>query len=121
MIARQITYFGQPAVVACDARCDKAWGSVTRPSEPVSDADDDVVFLADDELGEAPADPGTYEGGHAKPVSRDDRLNKWCVRACERCAMSRPGKAGEVIETRDWSRRIYNLLSSDPAHSGRVK
>lgn len=120
MIARQITYFGQPAVVACDARCEKAWGSVTRPSEPASDADDDVVFLADHELGEAPADPGTYEGGHAKPTCRANRLNKWCVRACERSVMSVPGKAGDVIETRDWSRRLYNLPSSDPARSGRV-
>ena len=108
MIARQITYFGQQAVVACDARCDKAWGIRGRPRVALSDDEDDYAYLADGELGEASADPGDYEGGHAKPIHPGERLNKWCVRACERCAMSKAGKATEVIETPDFSNRFLN-------------
>lgn len=108
MIARQIVYFSQPAVVICDAKCGKAWGIHGRPRVSLSDDPDDFAYLADNEVGEAPADPGTYEGGHAKPACPDERLNKWCVRACERCTMSSSGGAGQVIEATDFSRRLFN-------------
>ncbi|GAA0271067.1 hypothetical protein LNAOJCKE_0893 [Methylorubrum aminovorans] len=108
MIARQIVYFGQPAVVICDAKCGKAWGINCRPRVTLSDDPDDYAYLADDELGEAPSDPGTYEGGDAKPTEPSERLNRWCVRECERCAMSKPGKATETIAARDFSRRDFN-------------
>lgn len=108
MIARQITYFGQQAVVVCDAKCGKAWGFRNRPRVEFGDDPDDIAYLADDELGDAPADPGDYEGGHAKPTRPDERLNKWCVRACERLEMSKPGKANETIAARDFSRRVFN-------------
>lgn len=87
-----ITYFGQTAKVNCDRKCSKAWGLMNRPRVQLSDDPDDYAFLADGELGEAPADPGTYEGGDAKPSSPEGFPNKWCVRECERCNMSSPGK-----------------------------
>lgn len=86
-----ITYFGKERVVKCDGRCDKAWGVSGRPRKQLSDDPDDYVFLPDSELGIAPIDPGTYEGGHAKPENADYFPNKWCVRECERCIMSYPG------------------------------
>jgi hypothetical protein len=107
-IARRIIYFGQPGVVICDARCDKAWGINHRPQVQFSDDPDDTAFLSDAELGEAPADPGTYEGGCAKPTEPSERLNKWCVRECERSAMSKSGRGDEVVEARDFSCRLYN-------------
>ena len=105
-LARRIVYCGQPAVVVCDAKCSKAWGLNSRPQIDLSDDPDDFAFLADGELGDAPDDPGTYEGGHAKPLSADQRLNKWCVRQCERSAMSLP--ASDTAEAPDMSIRSYN-------------
>lgn len=107
-LAKQITYFGQPALVVCDGQCGKAWGIRARPQVSLGDDPDDFAYLADDELGEAPADPGDYEGGDAKPVSPEQRLNKWCVRACERLAMTSPSKTNVVLESHDFSRRSYN-------------
>lgn len=67
-----ITYCGQPAKVGCDEKCHKAWGSNSRPKVRLSKDDyDDYYYLSDDELGVAPIDPGTYEGGCAKPTRRN--------------------------------------------------
>lgn len=110
-ILKSITFFHKPAAVGCDAKCSKAWGLSQRPKVQLSDDEDDVAWLADDEVGEAPADPGTYEGGHAKPRSDAERLNKWCVRECERCVLVKPG---EVTEIRDFSTRLYNQPSKHP-------
>ena len=87
-----ITYFGHPMKVACDRHCNKAWGINNRPRVQLSEGEDDYAYLADSELGDAPFNPGTYEGGDAKPDSPDEFPNKWCVRECERCASSAPGK-----------------------------
>lgn len=103
-----ITYFGQPAKVTCDRKCKKAWGISRRPKRQLSEDEDDVVFLSDSELGEAPANPGTYEGGYGKPESPDMFPNKWCTRECERCEMSETGKASEPLELTDWSKPVYN-------------
>lgn len=106
-----ITYFGQQAKVKCDGKCNKAWGILNRPKLYLSDEEtepDDVVFLSDDELGTAPEDPGNYEGGDAKPLSSDEFPNKWCVRACERCEMSKPGEYKSDLKLTDWSKRVYN-------------
>ena len=84
MILKQIIYFGHPRTLICDAKCEKAWGINGRPRHQLSKDEDDYELLADHELGEAPADPGTYEGGHAKPQQRGERMNKWCCRECER-------------------------------------
>lgn len=104
-----ITYFGQKAKVACDAKCDKAWGVIARPKVVIDELDDDdFYFLADNELGTAPKDPGTYEGGDGKPNSPDKFPNKWCVRQCERCALSDPGMHDADLDLPDWSIRNFN-------------
>ena len=107
MIAKRIVYFGQERILGCDAQCGKAWGINCRPRVQLSATDeDDYAFLADGELGEAPADPGTAEGGHRKPRRRGERLNKWCCRECERSQMVKPG---EDFELPDFTRRVYNI------------
>lgn len=107
---KEIVFFGQRARVACDGQCSKAWGIHERPRVILSDDPDDFAWLADSELGEAPVDPGTYEGNDAKPVDATGSrsMNKWCVRECERCVMSPPGKADKPLALRDFSRRYYN-------------
>ena len=69
ILVRCVQFFGEPMAIACDGRCSRAWGRTW--TEP--------------KIGVAPANPGTSEGGHLKPVHPDDRLNKWCCRECERC------------------------------------
>lgn len=110
-LEKDITFCGQPAKIACDGNCGKAWGLNSRPRIGLSSNVDDYAWLADDELGEAPADPGTHEGGHIKPssVRRPEDMNKWCARECERCVMSSPGQSKEPLALRDFSRRVYNL------------
>ena len=97
MIRKQITYFGQPAAVACDRKCEKAWGRSSRPEKQLSEDVDDYVYLSDAALGIAPRDPGTYEGDCGKPTTPEERMNKWCVRECERCVMSAPGAYKEPL------------------------
>lgn len=104
-----ITYFGNPVKVNCDRKCHKAWGINSRPLLQLSTNPDDYALLADDELGEAPEDPGTYEGGHAKPLSPDDFPNKWCIRECERCNMSQPGEYMLQLEVRSFVNRQPNI------------
>ena len=103
-----ITYMTQPAKVRCDGNCKKAWGINARPSIQLSDDPDDFEYMSDGELGEAPADSGMYEGGHAKPGSQDEFPNKWCVRECERCGMSATGKHGEPLELKSFDVRRIN-------------
>ena len=103
-------FFGQLAILACDGNCAKAWGINGRPRVQLSDDEDDYESLADGELGDAPVNPGTSEGGELKP--RILRHNKWCWRECERAQMTDPGEAAQVelrIELPDWSRRIRNI------------
>src|SRR4029077_3642539 len=110
MIIKYLTFAGQAATHACDGKCNKAWGMNGRPSVQISDDKDDYAYLADDEVDEAPIDPGTYEGGHAKPRAAEgsNDINKWCVRECERAWMSPPGKPGTTPELPDFSVRLYN-------------
>jgi hypothetical protein len=42
-------------------------------------------------------------------------MNKWCVRECERCTMSDPGKVDEPLKLRDFSKRVYNRPQKDDA------
>lgn len=112
-IFRLITYFDAPAAVACDARCEKAWGNNNRPQIQFSDDEEDTAFLADDEVGIAPENPGTYEGECAKPRTPEERLNKWCVRECERSEMTDAphtyaGKRCPLETVSDFSERRYN-------------
>lgn len=104
-----ITYFGQRMRVVCDRNCHKAWGIQNRPYVHLSDDKDDIAYLADSELGEAPVDPGTYEGRDAKPLSPDEFPNRWCVRECERCNKSAPGEYEEELAAIDFSQRRYNM------------
>jgi hypothetical protein len=104
-----VIYFGQTMRVGCDRQCNKAWGIVSRPTIALSDDPDDFAYLADGELGEAPADPSTGEGSVHKPLSPDEFPQKWCVRQCERCAKSAPGKTHELLTLTNWSKRVYNL------------
>ena len=82
MMVNIITFFGQKAKIACDEKCEKAWGLNSRPIV-------DEEYLTDDQLGVAPVDPGTIEGADKKPIFDEDKLNKWCVRECERCNLGR--------------------------------
>lgn len=106
----QINYFDDKVTVVCDARCDKAWGHNNRPKIEFNDDDpDDYAYLADHELGVAPVDPGTYEGGHGKPETIAEFPNKWCVRECERCGML--GARHGDYPASDFSVRVYNQPS----------
>jgi hypothetical protein len=111
MIKKDIIFVGRKLVLACDAQCHKAWGVNERPSVQLSDDENDYAFLADHELGFAPADPGSTEGGYPKPRSPDERLNKWCARECERSKMVRPD---EELKLPNFDERVYNRPSSNP-------
>lgn len=105
MPMREVIMFGTRRVAFCDGLCSKAWGINNRPRRQLSEHEDDYVFLGDDELGEAPSDPGTYEGGDAKPTPPVERLNKWCVRECERSS---------VEDYRDMKHPRPNMRKRDP-------
>ena len=112
MIAKEIVYFRHKLILVCDARCDKAWGMHSRPRVELSAVNEnDWAFLADNELGQAPDDPGTAEGDHRKPQIPSERLNKWCCRECERSLRVKPG---EDFELPDFTQRVYNLPQLPP-------
>jgi len=98
-------------VILCDGNCHKAWGINNRPSVAFSDDPDDIAYLADGELGIAPDDPGTYEGGHAKPDASagPGRQNKWCYRECERSISI--ARSESFRRPHDFTGRLYNLES----------
>lgn len=103
-LVTEIVFLGQKAVVACDRKCEKAFGVNRRPRIQLSEEADNYAFLADDAVGLAPQDPGTYEGGEGKPYS-PERHNKWCVRECERSVTV---KAGEPIVLPNFSEQLFN-------------
>lgn len=102
MLSKAIVFFNRSTTMLCDGKCNKAWGMNCRPQvyfdnngEPLLDMNspdfdyDNHAYLPDNLLGEAPRNPGTYEGGYGKPdmaaVNADPSLmNKWCARECER-------------------------------------
>lgn len=110
MIIKRIIFFDRSATHACDGKCNKAWGINSRPKVQLSDDVDDIAYLADDELGEAPESSGIREGGDDKPVEAKgpDDINKWCVRECERAWMSSPGQSNAEPDLPDYSVRHYN-------------
>ena len=121
MLTKQITFFGEQQVIACDGRCDKAWGINGRPHRKLSEDPDDTVDLPDSALGTAPG-PGytnTFsEGCDCKPSAvaiRCDgtqgyRMNRWCCRECERSVIVKPG---EPIELRDMEHPRPNVPRSE--------
>lgn len=106
MIAKSIMFFGEPCILICDAQCSKAWGINSRPEVQLSDDPDDYEYLSDTELGDAPIDPGTYEGGDGKPRCPEERLNKWCARECERSEIVNDN---ESFYLRDFTNRVKNI------------
>ena len=103
---KQITYFGKKVIIACDENCGNAWGINKRPKYQLSPNPNDYEYLSDDELLDAPIDPGTYEGGEAKPKYPYQIPNKWCARECERCVMV---ASNEKIVLPDFSKRLKNI------------
>ena len=103
-----ITFFGQPTKVGCDEKCNKAWGINKRPKIQLSADPDDYEYLSDGELDEAPIHPGTWEGNDKKPMNKQGIPNRWCIRECERCAMSDIGESEKTLELKDFSKRIKN-------------
>lgn len=112
MFQKDITYFGDKVTIACDGKCSKAWGINGRERVDFDPNDeDDYAFLADDELGIAPDDPGSYEGCDGKPdawSADPQKMNRWCARECERRSWHKPG---EPIVLRDFATRRYNKPS----------
>mgnify|MGYP003404605358 FL=1 len=126
-----IQYFGQKAKVACDEKCNKAWGGNSRPRiyPEISDTkifglgddsiypDDDSIdvndygYCSDLELPEAPIKSDGDEGGDFKPINKNEIGNKWCVRECERCVMSKPNEYDKPLKLKDFSKRLYNFYS----------
>jgi len=111
-LVTRAVWFGRPVRIVCDRLCGKAWGVNGRPREALSEDPEDYALLADGELGEAPTDPGTYEGGHGKPSVPPAAHNKWCARECERATILGPD---DPLRVRDLSRRLFNIPRSDGA------
>ncbi len=114
MLKKSIKAYGRSLVIACDGRCDKAWGINGRPRTLLSDTNpDDYVYQGDDELGTAPgpgSTRGLSEGGDLKPsaslLTDGERMNKWCFRECERCDSF---EVGQEIRLRDMRRPKPNI------------
>lgn len=98
--------------LVCDGVCSKAWGINNRPRIQLSDKADDYEFLSDGEVGDAPINPGTWEGGHSKPTHKNQRLNKWCARECERSLLVERDDELYGFELEDFSKRIKNIKES---------
>lgn len=106
LIISKHTSAGQELIIACDGKCEKAWGVNARPFIGLDKDDtDDIVWLSDSELGVAPIDPGTREGGDSKPIQ--PKHNKWCFRECER-SDSCNAQEFPNLKLPDFSRRLYN-------------
>lgn len=105
MIISEGKFFQTQCTLACDGKCEKAWGGSARPKVSFSeDDDDDIAWLADNQIGLAPVDPGTYEGNHAKPTNR--KHNKWCWRECERSEIFEADQP--VALAKDFTKLQYN-------------
>lgn len=95
MISKHIIWFERPAVLACDGRCDKAFGINGRPRTQLTSDPDDYIYRSDDEIGLAPPPGETAtlsEGSDMKPsampLQDGERMNKWCARECERSTLA---------------------------------
>ena len=87
MIVSAVMFAGKPTAIVCDGKCEKAWGRTSRPIRAATGFCVTTGYCTDAELGDAPKDPGTYEGGFGKPTDRIH--NKWCARECERAELVR--------------------------------
>lgn len=128
-IARDVLFGGQKCVVACDAKCHKAWGMNQRlqfhrdntgayrkmSNEEIEDRaicpdENDTMYLPDADMDEAPVEPGTWEGEDTKPVDPEDRLNKWCTRECERSVLV---DRGHPITLPNFDHPVFNMEPHD--------
>lgn len=105
MLQKEIKWFRDQCILACDGKCHKAWGINNRPKRQLSEDEDDYEYLSDNELGEAPENPGTYEGGQGK---NPESLNKWCARECER---SKIFDMNEQIALKNFENPVKNIQS----------
>ena len=113
MIQKQVRFFGEQVVLACDGRCDKAWGINGRARVLLSTKDDDHVLVPDSALGAAPPPGqtvGVAEGNDCKPsavpLTDGGRMNKWCARECERGGIY---KLSEPLSLRDLENPRTNI------------
>ncbi len=110
ILISQIAWFFSWSLLCCDAKCDKAWGhNGGRPQVTFSDDPDDYAYLPDSEVGTAPANPDTAEGGDMKPTHVLTRHNKWCARECERSSIVSLTSQCMELELRDFSKLVYNM------------
>lgn len=111
MLSAKVQYLYEDIYIACDGKCQKAWGINSRPYMYLNgpDDEDDIMWYADEDLGLAPIDPGTYEGGDCKPLSSSEFPNKWCVRECERSCRN---KDNNFTNLPDWENRLFNIPDS---------
>ena len=92
-----IIFCSRKAKIGCDRKCFKAWGTAERPRKA-----DGEEYRTDNELPLAPACPDTAEGRDIKPGNPDKFPNKWCIRQCERSAISEIGKHDMPLELPDF-------------------
>jgi len=117
MIKKKITYYGKPATIGCDEKCNKAWGTTQRPRSYFLNEDtnpDDFEYLADQELGEAPIDPESYTGGQAKPKTEEEKLNKWCCEECERSGITKMDDSDGDLGLVNFSKRVVPYSNMEP-------
>lgn len=127
MLEKKILFWGHQRVLVCDGNCAKAWGIQQRPRHNFDPSNpDDYAYLADGEIpGDAPANPGTYEGGDGKPEAEDiarhgaDVMNRWCARQCERSLLLHREEDRAMLP--DFSKRVYNTLERQEAEEGKPK
>jgi len=105
MLTKEVRFFGNQVVLACDGRCDKAWGINGRPVVLLSGDDDDNIHIPDSALGVAPAPGNTViltEGfgckPSAEPLAAVACMNRWCTRECERSCIF---GLSDALELRD--------------------
>jgi hypothetical protein len=105
ILAKSILYCGTWMVLACDGRCDKAWGIEGRAKRKLSADDDDYVWLGDGELGVAPGPGETAiieEGEDRKPSA-----TALCETDSARKRRCRPGRPRwcDRSSSMPWTRR----------------
>lgn len=114
MLKKQIRFFGQDVVLACDGRCDKAWGINGRAQVRLGEDADDYVFVPDSALGSAEY-PQTWEGlamegrPSDEPLADAEQMNRWCARECERSGIF---KLDEPVVLRDLENPCPNMPRS---------
>lgn len=129
VLDKQIVYFGRQTHTGCDAKCHKAWGMQLRPAVyldaegkvikvylggkgkydlPDGADPDNHAYIPDELLGNAPEEPGTWEGFEGK---EPESLNKWCVRQCERNEIGEYDDPMGPLKLKNFSDFLFNIPS----------